>query len=344
MYVSQFLVLVFLHNYYLYVMVMLLVQVINNVTTAIVVTKMFPEYNAMGSIDPADKKAIDQRVKDLFTAKLGGVIVNYADTIVISAFLGLTVLAIYQNYFYIITSLAAFFEIIYGSCMAGIGNSLIIESKQKNFNDLNKLTFLINWLTGFCTTSLLCLYQPFMNIWVGKDLMLNMSVVVWFCIYFYIYEMDRISNVYKDAAGLWHEDRFRPLVTALANLAINLLLVQPLGLFGVLFSTIVTKTFISQPWLMHSLFSTIFDYKQLFSYLKKILKYIIVTCLACVVTFVICNMFDLGNLGNLITRGLICLVIPNLLFFLVYRKSTEFDQALDLINTMTKGKINLKRN
>ena len=111
MYVAQFLVLITLHNYYIYIMVMLLVQALNNVITAVVVTKMYPEYEATGGIDKTEQQIINQRIKDLFTAKLGGVIVNSADTIVISAFLGLTLLAIYQNYFYIVTSIIAFFEI-----------------------------------------------------------------------------------------------------------------------------------------------------------------------------------------------------------------------------------------
>lgn len=59
------------------------------------------------------------------------VIVNSVDTIVISAFLGLTMLAIYQNYYYILTSVMGFVIIIFNSCTAGIGNSIITETKEK---------------------------------------------------------------------------------------------------------------------------------------------------------------------------------------------------------------------
>ena len=34
----------------------------------------------------------------------------------------------------------------------------------------------------------------------------------------------------KDAAGLWHSDRFRPLIGACANLIMNIVLVQVIGL------------------------------------------------------------------------------------------------------------------
>ena len=172
--------------------------------------------------------------------------------------------------------------------------------------------------------------------------MLNMNAVVCFCIYFYVYEMDRILNIYKDAGGLWHEDRFRPLVTAMANLALNLLLVKSWGLYGVLLSTIVTKVFISQPWLMYNLFSTMFDFKQLRSYLRKLLKYVAMTCLACAITWFASNLFDLGALGNLIIRALICIVLSNLLFWIIYRDKSEFSQSLKLINKMTKNRLKFK--
>ena len=147
-------------------------------------------------------KDINHRIRDLFTSKLGGVIVNSADTVVISAFLGLTMLAIYQNYYYILTSIIGFVGIVFQSCTAGMGNSVIVETKEKNFNDLKKFTFLISWIAGFCTCCLLCLYQPFMEIWVGEDLMLGFSAVICFCIYYFVYEINQLLNTYKDAAGI----------------------------------------------------------------------------------------------------------------------------------------------
>ena len=48
------------------------------------------------------------------------------------------------------------------ACTAGIGNSLVVETKEKNFKDLKKFSFIICWIAGICTVCLLCLYQPFM--------------------------------------------------------------------------------------------------------------------------------------------------------------------------------------
>ena len=168
-YSLQLVILIFIKNYYLYVIVILFTQALTNIVRAVIVTKLYPDYKPEGKLDKKVIKEINHRIRDLFTSKLGGVIVNSVDTIVISAFLGLTVLAIYQNYYFILTSIIGFVTIIFNSCIAGIGNSIIVETKEKNFNDLNKFTFIISWIGGFCTTCFLCLFQPFMDVWVKKE-------------------------------------------------------------------------------------------------------------------------------------------------------------------------------
>ena len=83
---------IFLKNYYLYVIVALLTTALNNIVTAVIVDKMYPKYKPVGKLDKKEIKIINRRIRDLFTAKIGGVVVDSADSIVISAFLGLTVL------------------------------------------------------------------------------------------------------------------------------------------------------------------------------------------------------------------------------------------------------------
>ncbi len=70
---------------------------------------------------------------------------------------------------------------------------------------------------------------------VGKkeELMFAYPAVICFSVYFFIVEVNTLLNAYKDAAGIWHEDRFRPLVTAIVNLCLNLIMVQFWGIYGI---------------------------------------------------------------------------------------------------------------
>ncbi len=340
-YILQFVILAIFHNYYLFVIVLLLSQVLTNIFTAFVANRMYPQYQAKGKLPREEIQQINRRIRDLFTSKIGAVIVNSADTIVISAFLGLNVLAVYQNYFYVITAVIGMITIIFASVTAGIGNSIVVETKEKNFNDLRKFTFIIAWIAGICTSCFLCLFQPFMRLWVGKDLLLDYSIVICLGIYFFIYELNQLLNTYKDAAGIWHEDRFRPLVTALTNLTLNLISVQFIGLYGVVLSTVLSMLFVGMPWLLHNLFTTLFDKKYLVPYLKKLVRYVIVVFISCVITFPVCSLFHLPDILLIVVRLACCCIIPNIIFFLAYRNMEEFKLSVQLADKMTKGKIRL---
>lgn len=343
LYIVQFFILLVLKNYYLYVIVILASQAVTNIVTSLIVDKMYPQYKAKGKL-PADKvKEINHRVADLFTSKIGLVVVNSADTIVISAYLGLTILAIYQNYFYIMNSIISIIGIVLTSCMAGIGNSLVTETGEKNYNDLKKLTFIIVWISGFCTTCFLCLYQPFMTIWVGSKLLLPYSAVICLCIYFYIYQINHVLNTFKDAGGIWHADRFRPLITALSNLGMNLIMVQFWGIYGIILSTVISTMVVGMPWLLHNLFTTMFNKQQLKDYLRQLFSYTIVIVIICFVCARVCSLIHGANWTVLILRLIVCFIIPNVVFYGVYHNHLIFMQCVQLADRITHGKLGLER-
>ena len=339
----QYLVLLFFRNYYLYIAISLISQIAQNVFTAYVTDRLYPGYHPRGTLSREKVNEINRRIRDLFTSMVSGKVVYSSDSIVISAFLGLSVLAVYQNYFYILTALIALMQIIYSACMAGIGNSIIVESKEKNYNDLKKMTFLIVWITGVCTCSLLCLYQPFMRIWMNHDenLILGMGEVICLCVYYYVFQINRVINTYKDSAGIWHKDRFRPLTNAVVNLLLNLILVQFWGLYGVLLSTVIAFLAVEIPWLIYNLFTTIFEKKHLWEYVRSLFFYSGVTLAVCVVTYVTCLPFHLNDLWRLLVNGSVCFVLSNLLFFLAFCKRPEFYPCMEMINQMTRRKIPL---
>lgn len=340
-YALQLFVLWAFHNYYLYVIVLLASQAITNIVTAVAADKLYPQIKPRGSVDKIQVQRINQRIRDLFTSKIGGIIYDSADTIVISAFLGLTVLAIYQNYFYILNAITGLISVVFVACTAGIGNSIVVESKEKNYQDLNKFSFIITWIAGFCSVCLLCIYQPFMELWVGKDLMLSTSAVVCFVIYFFIRQFNALFNLYKDASGMWHEDRLRPLAAALTNLVLNLILVQFIGIYGILLSTVLAILCVGMPWLLHNLFTVIFEKKHMRLFIMKLGQYTFVVIISCVVTYFICSRFSIDLFPTILIRGLICIIVPNLIYYLTFRKTEEYRQTLLLVDKMTKGKMNM---
>lgn len=343
-YLTQLIIIIFIKDYYLYVLVTLFTQAMTNILTAVAATKMYPNYKPIGQLEKGMVRNINHRIRDLFTSKLGTVIISSADTVVISAFLGLTLLAVYQNYYYILTALTGIITIIFQACTAGIGNSLAVETEEKNYNDLKKFTFLIMWLVGVCMCCLLCLYQPFMEIWVGKELMLNYSAVICFCLYFFITEINQLLNTYKDAGGIWHEDRFRPLVTGLANITMNLITVQFWGIYGVILSTVLSMLFVGMPWLLHNLFTVLFRREWAKKYIIKLMYYTLIVGTSCVICYFVCSLLSFSSLWlTFFIRALVCFGISNILYLTIYHRTVEFKQCIRLVDKMTGYKLKLEK-
>lgn len=342
-YATQFLVLLLFRSYYLYLIVSVVSQVAVNITLAWAANKRFPGLEPRGKLPKAEVREINGRIRDLFTAKIGAVVVNSVDTLVISAYLGLTVLAIYQNYYFIITALLSIVNILLYSCTASIGNSFVVETKEKNLEDLKSFTFFISGIACFCSACLLGLYQPFMEMWVGDGLMLGFSAVVCFSVYFFIVEINTLLNVYKDAAGIWHQDRFRPLVTAAANLTMNLIFVRLWGIYGILLSTVLSMLLVGMPWLLKNLFKTLFEPNQMMPYLRKLMQYVAVSVVVSLISGFLGSMVPLKGLLLMLVRSIICFAVTAAAFILCFRRSPEFARGVMLLDTVTKGKLNLKQ-
>lgn len=337
-YIFQISALFLFRNYYLYVIAILLSQIFNNIFTAIVSQKLYPQYKAVGKLTKESIQEINSKIKDLFTAKLGGTIVNSADTIVISAFLGLTVLAVYQNYYYIMISVVGFITILLNSCTAGIGNSILTETEEKNYKDFKNFAFMEIWVAGICVCCFLNLYQPFMTLWMGEDNLLNFGCVILICIYFYLYITNQFMCTYKDAAGIWHEDRFRPLIGAIFNLILNLLLVRFIGIFAIILSTVLSYIFIIIPWLIHNLFTVLFKRASI-EFVKKYIYYTFVILIAALFTGFLSSKIREITILSLIIRFSISFIGSNIVFLVLMGHGEEFKNALYIVDKISKGKI-----
>lgn len=334
-YALQILVLVLFKNYYAYVIVALFTQAMTNIVIAMVVTKMFPDYRPNGKLESSEIKTINRRIRDLFTAKLGGTITNSADTIVISAFLGLTTLAVYQNYYFIMNAVCGFITVLFSSITAGIGNSLVTETIEKNYKDFKVFSFIICYILCICCCCFIGLYQPFIRLWVGNKYILDYRFVILFCVLFYCLELAMLWASIKDAAGLWHSDRFRPLVGASVNLILNIVLVQYCGLYGIILSTVLSYIFISMPWLIHNLFSLVYK-KPLYSYILDISKYVLITLITSLIVNFVCLNINIGGILELILKLVVCLLVPFFVQNLVFRKKDEYIQAKGKLFRMLK--------
>lgn len=338
----QMIALLLFKSYYLYLCLSLFAQIVINLVTAVVSKKYFPNLNPCGKLPKEEQREINRKVRDLFTAKIGSVINNSADSLVISAFLGLELLAIYQNYYQIIVAIMAIFSIFFAACTAGIGNSLIVNSKEQN----QKLLYNINHMTfmavNFCCACFINMCQPFMRLWAGEKYQLDFSFVILFAVYLLAEEGPRPLIVFKDAGGIWRSDRFRPLLAACVNITLNLFLTPLIGLYGIIISTIFALMFVAYPWLIININRRLFaiDVKK---YVIRTLLYILVGAISSGISYAISNIIKVDSLIlTIIIRFIIAAIVSSTVFVCIFYRTDENKYLLQQLNSV-KNKVLRRR-
>ena len=326
--VGQIVLLCVTRSLYTYAIVPICGTILTNICIAIITKRKYPDIKCEGDISSDIKNEIKTKIGGLFGTKLNSIVVHSADTLIISAFLGLSMTAKYGNYYYIMNAICGFIMVFYSSMTAGIGNKLVVDSIEENYKFFKNMNFINAWIVGWCSICLLCLYEPFTELWVGDSMKLGIVFVILMVVYFYIYMIQRNILTFKDAAGLWNKDWMRPYISMALNVVSNLVLVRIIGIYGIVVSTIMAFL-ISVPWVNSVLFKNLFKLspaKNLFA----ILKYFIFTVAIACVTYLICGLCMEGFVG-LIQRAIICCVVPNIFFILFFFKTSEFVYLKDFI-------------
>lgn len=330
-YVAQVCILLFVPNFYLFILILLFSRILNNIGTAYYTKKYYPQYKCEGVLGKDVRSDIKHRIEALIYNKIGVTIINSSDNIIISKFLGLVTLGIYVAYYYIFTIIHTFFNVFRDALTAGIGNRIVTESVDTNYQLFNRIFFVYAWAAGICSIGLAILYQPFMRLWVGEERTLSMGFSIVMAIYFYFWIIRFVVHMFKNAQGLWWEDRFRPFCEGILNLILNIMMVRHFGLFGVVLSTIIAMLTISVPWETYVLFKVYFK-RSMLPYFWEMTKWIILTVLSGVIAYYICQLVSLNQILEFIIKTIICLLVPNVCFYLFWQKSENIKYAMSTLS------------
>lgn len=317
-----------------YLSILPIITICCNLLNAYICKKKFPQYKCSGKIEKETGQLIKKQVKGLVIGRICGILRNSVDNIFISLFLGTFYLTLYGNYLYIMNAVHVLISSISVSIVAVVGNSIVSETKEKNYNDFNKILLIYSLLSSVCTTILLCLYQPFMGFWMrgDKSLVANISTVFLFVAYFYVLTINDIRCVYMDALGLWWENRWRPIIEIVSNICLNLILVQFLGINGILIATIFSTFVVNFTMSNYVLFKHYFGLDKIKEFYVKMFTYFVITVFVSAFCYLISgNVFKTGNeFGDLFIQFVLIAFVSFALCLALYSLTNTFNDSLTL--------------
>lgn len=322
-------------NYYLYASLFPIATVAKNLILSRAADRYYGEYLCGGRVSRKLLLDISRKVLALMGHKVGWVISSSIDNLSISAFLGLTVIAVYGNYHYVVKSLCALVGMLAGGISASIGNSIVLESPKKNYGDFVTFHFLYMAVVGVCCACLAALYQHFIRMFFGAEYLFGMDMVVLFTVYFFIRNIRVVPTTYKDAAGAWAEDALKPYVESFVNLTLNLVLVQILGVQGILIATIVSVLFVAFPWECAVLLKKVFHVSCL-PFFARFAYYSLATAAACCIGCRVCQYLPPVGLGAFFVKGVVCALTAAAVLLIAYLPLPEFRSAARFLRKLVR--------
>ena len=323
--VVQIILLYVTGNYILYVFAQLVSTLTQNVVISIVADKLYPylKEKEIAPLNSDDRKLIRKNIGALFFHKMGDRVTSSVITIFISSFLNLTVVGIYSNYKYISDSLFMILSQAFSSITGSVGNLEATETQDKIYLVFKRIFFLNFILIGFCSICLVCLFQPFVLLWVGEPYLMNNLIMVLFVIQFYVAGMRKTVLVFRDASASYYYDRYKPIVAMLYCFLVSYVLIQRIGVAGVLVAGITCNLFIDTLVESYVLYKHVFNTK-LGWYCMRYLFYSIVTFFDGAVVYSLVNLIPGTGVAGFIIKLIATAVLALITLLLSSCFFTEF--------------------
>ena len=274
-----------------------------------------------------EQKEIYKSTRGLMCHKIGSVVVNSTDNVVISKFVSLAAVGIYSNYGTLITSITRVGVSLLNGMLPSIANFTTTASKDENYAMLKRILMLNLWLSCWTSVCLFTLVTPFITVWLGESFLLSYATVAVVCLQHYLQTSRLTANYFVYSAGLFMKDKIRPLIEATINLGVSIVMAIHYGIVGVFIGTCVSGLltyYWREPYL---LFKKHLQRSSL-GYWWIQLKWFLLTVALSAGLFWLFTFLP-GGLGWLIVRFALALILPNIVIVLTCLGSNDFRYLLN---------------
>ena len=306
-------VLITWHNYYLYVITTILGTLTSNLILNILCNKYHP-LKKSAKVCSIEKKPILKKIQSTFVYKIGVVLINSTDNVLISVLVSTSAVGLYSNYYTVISGISAFIAIINTSLISSIGNLGAKNEGEKQYKYFNLIVDFYHYVAAAGAIGFYMLLNNFITIWLGSEYLFDRSVVFTIAFSFYVTTAANPVWMYREANGLFEKVKYLMITTAGLNILFSVIMGKVWGVFGILLATSISRIITSVWYEPKILFDSVFK-KNVAVYWKKQFKNVLATIISFVAVFVV-----IGNMPDTIlffcVKGVILITITSVVFII----------------------------
>ena len=330
--VGQILILLKTKNFIMYLVIMIICTVAQNVIISYRADRLYP-FLREKDIKPLGKDDVQEIKKNtlaLLYHKIGSQVVNSTDNILVSKIIGIAVVGIYSNYLLVTTALNTIIAQLFSAITASVGNLGATENEEKSESILNTLFFGNFWFISVVCAAFYSSIELLISKMFGVQRVLDHDVLICIVVNLYLYNIRRTAWTFRDGYGLFWYDRYKAIAEAIINLVVSIALGIKIGLVGILIGTVVS-TVSTSLWIEPYILYKYAFKKNSSSYFVTLGKYTITTAIVCFLSRLIVKSIHLSGYVGFIIGCLVSVVIACCSIYLIFGRTKAFQYYETLI-------------
>lgn len=340
---GQCTILVATHNFILYLAVQIVCSLGENLLVCCMANKYYPflKKYKFAKLQKEKVSKIVTNVKALMIYKVGSTALDGTDNIILSIFVGVVWVGKLSNYTLIVNAINMIAAQVINAITASVGNFIAKEDSSRYEDLLYRITFISFLIYGFSFVCLTCLMTPFIQLTFGEPYVLSFPVVLILALNFYIFGMMGSVWTFRTTMGLFVYGKYRPLISAVINIIVSIVLAQFIGLLGVLLGTTITRV-VTNVWYDPYIVYKYGIKKSPLIYYAKWVRYLMVSLTTVVIIEVTFKCLPELNIFIFILECFICVGVFCLTLALTMSEQSEFNYIKDIVLQRINSKHELK--
>ena len=339
----QIVLLIYTRNFYAFLGIMIGKTVINNLVIHIIASKRYPYLSKYRDerLPAEQRSALFKNVRALFMHRVGTVAIFSTSQIIISSFVSIYASAKYSNYMMIVTNVNAFINIVFNSATASIGNLCLGDDRQHIYDVFKRISYLSNFFAVFTLVCYVCLFNDFITLWLSEERCFELSVVVAISVNAMVSYIRKTVNAFKDAMGLFRQDRFKPIIEAAAGISLAIGLSQVWGALGVVAGYTIATVAIAVPIENIVLFKCGLKCRP-WGHILRLAATVALAAGLTALTYFICSFIPDGP-GWFVVEALFCMAFSSGIYVLLTCRTPEFAYYVGLARNILRGIFKRKK-
>lgn len=333
--ILQIIFLFLFKSYWSFVILMLFVKVFEYNYISSKANKLYPFLNdkSQDILPLGIKNNIIKNTRALMVNKFSILIGTSSFSIIASKYIGLEVVGLYGNYALILGAAATFCVQVFKTLTSFIGSMLINNNVKQNLKIFNILFYASAWLGAIIFNFLSVGLNEFVILWLGLDMQLEYSVIILMLLNFYLIYMQNTVTLFKEGAGLYWQERFRPILESISNICLSLFLVRIYGILGIILGNVLSRLLTSfwiEPYI---LFKNAIDV-PFFNYLKQYFEYtVLIFVTASINVYITDSLFQNVSIMTFIIKIILSFIVTNVLWLTIFGRREEIQYLINFIKS-----------